>query len=340
MDVVPTDRTAVPTLSDEGNRLVDAMDGIWGSTRPNGPRCGLPRCAQPWQRGHPDGGSRPTGQTIRNAPSGWVCRCSPNRSSGKAVARFSNFSGEIIRDDGKRAPHGLALRLEGGVAGTMDLVLVDITRFPSANREDFVSLTQAFAHRGFARAHRLAWLMFTGRTSFTALRGMRQRPNTSYTQRVYFGLNTFNWRLDNGDNVALDPVRYLATPRPGGGRASLGGPSAHRLDDDLRARLARNGSVWFDIELEVGRTTGIRRLSKARLLSPMERWPRWLRRERRPLCSVELTKYVEYVKADDVGLRFDVMRLPEGVEPSDDEILRARAASYPTSYLRRRGLRR
>ena len=135
-------------------------------------------------------------------------------------------------------------------------------------------------------------------------------------------------------------MRYLATPRPGGGRASLGGPSAHGLDDDLRARLARNGSVWFDIELEVGRTTGIRRLSKARLLSPMERWPRWLRRERRPLCSVELTKYVEYVKADDVGLRFDVMRLPEGVEPSDDEILRARAASYPTSYLRRRGLRR
>ena len=41
VDVVPTDRTAVPTLSDEGNRLVDAMDGIWGSTRPNGPRCGL-----------------------------------------------------------------------------------------------------------------------------------------------------------------------------------------------------------------------------------------------------------------------------------------------------------
>ena len=329
-DVVPTDRTGVSTLLDEGNRLVDAMDGIWGSSRADGPRCGL--------RAAHTHGSLATGQwksTYGTATATHAQRLGvPLFASGKggrAVARFSNFSGEIVRDDRKRAPHGLAIRLEGGDGGTIDLVLVDIQRFPSATREDFVALTRAFADRGLPRVSALAWLVFTGRTSIAALRGMRQRSNVSYTQRTYFGLNTFHWRLDNRANAPLTPVRYVARPRNGGGRLSLGAVSVHGLDHDLRERLRTNGPVWFDIELEVARTTGIRRLSRARLLSPLERWPRH-RRERRPLFSLELTTYAG---TEDVGLRFDALRLPEGVEPSDDEILRARAAAYATSYLRR-----
>ena len=47
---------------------------------------------------------------------------------------------------------------------------------------------------------------------------------------------------------------------------------------------------------------------------------------------VELTTYCG---EQDPGHGFDALHLPTGVEPSDDEILRARAAAYPTSYLRR-----
>ncbi|MGH9269657.1 MAG: hypothetical protein ACRDZ2_00100, partial [Ilumatobacteraceae bacterium] len=255
VDVVPTDRTKVPILSDEGNRLVDAMDAMWGSTRPGGPRCGL-RAAHghgtlaegTWHSTYSDdsqAADRRLQVPLFAGPGG-----------GRAVARFSNFPGEVTRDDRRRSPHGLAIRLEGGDRGTMDVVLVDITRFPAGNREDFVSFTQAFAQHGLRRYVRLAALVLTGRSSIRALLGMLRRRGLSYGARTYHGLNTFFWQLEPDRDPA--PVRYVARPvREPGRRRSVTGRSASALDEELRRRLA-DGPVELDIVLVVGRSTGFR----------------------------------------------------------------------------------
>jgi catalase len=337
-DVVATDRTELPVLSDDGNRLVDAIDAIWGSTREHGPRCGLRAVHS--HGSVVQGTWRATGVDRLNKDVRSTVGLFTANRKGRVVARFSNFGGQRERDDARRGPHGLALRLEGegGDHESMDLVMVDIDRFPTATREDFVSFTRAFALRGFRRLHAMAWLILTGRTTVLAQWALINTRTTSYTVRTYQGLNTFYWqgvcRHDDHPptgcpNQGRVPVRYVARPVEQHRTPSRAGRSAQAfLDHDLRARLA-DGSVRFAIELEIGTTWKGRWFSKQRLHNSMSPWPQG----RRPtVCTVELTTYCG---EEDPGHGFDPLHVPPGVEPSDDEILRARAAAYPTSYLRR-----
>jgi len=337
-DVVAADRTAVPVLSDDGNRLVDSIDAIWGSTRPHGPRCGLR--AVHTHGSLAEGTWRASGvELINRYAMSDVGLFAANRG-GRVVARFSNFGGELQRDDRRRAPHGLALRLESDQARheSIDLVLVDIDRFPTATREDFVSFTQAFAQRGLRRLSRMAWLILTGRSSVLALWALINTKTSSYATRTYQGLNTFYWRTQcthegheatKCEHQHRDPVRYIATPLKAVRPARRVGRSAHvALDHELRARLA-DGGARFTIALEVGSSWRGRWYSSTRLNNAMVPWPK---RRTPAVCTVELTTYAGEQDPDN---GFDPLRLPTGIEPSDDEILRARAAAYPTSYLRR-----
>jgi catalase len=249
-------------------------------------------------------------------------------SRGQVIARFSNFKGEPARDDGNRTPHGLAVRLDGGATGTLDLVLVDIRRFPTATREDFVSMTRAFGTKGLARAWQVSRMIFGGRSSLIAFGGFvfGSRP-TSYVTRTYHGLNAFYWALEDAAPI---PVRYVATPVDDAGRRVPGAvPSRALLDNDLRARLAAQEPVRFDVHLVLGKSPRGRRLGRHRIDNALRRWPE---SNRRWLCQIELERY----RAEgDIPVRFDPLDLPHGITPSDDEILLARRAAYPASYLRR-----
>jgi catalase len=322
VDALSPDRTTVPMLSDDGNRLVDAIDGIWGSTRPGGPRCGL-------RAAHSHGSmAEGTWSTTyeRDGEEIGVTMFAP-AGNGRVVARFSNFSGEVDRDDGRRTPHGLAMRLEGGDRGTIDLVLVDIKRFPTASRDDFVSFSNYFRQRGLQQWVGVLRMIFSGRSSLLAVAGfLRPRPR-SYAVRTYHGLNAFYWQLRACDDEPV-PVRYIAEPRAVGRRTRPRGSRRRVLDADLRARLAED-PVTFEVSLVLGERPGGRRLPKARIDNALNLWPQ---SNRRPLCRITLDRYC----ADpDTAFGFDALNVPRGVAPSDDEILLARRAAYPASYLRR-----
>ena len=323
-DAISGDRTSVPEFQDQGNRLVDAIDTIWGSTRPGGPRYGL-------RSAHPHGSmAEGVWRSSNRDPNVDVELFEPD-SGGRATVRFSNFKGEPARDDGNRTPHGLAVRLEGGGAGTLDLVLVDIRRFPAATREDFVTLTRAFATKGLVRVWNVARMIFGGRSSLIAFGGFAfaSRP-TSYVTRTYHGLNAFYWALDKDENAEPIPVRYVATPVDAGARWDQAAvPSRSALDNDLRARLAAKQPVVFDVHLVLGQSRRGRRFGRHRIDNALRRWPQ---SNQRPLCRIKLERYIS---EDDIRVRFDPLDLPHGITPSDDEILLARRASYPASYLRR-----
>lgn len=342
VDAVTRDRTFVPFLYDEGDRLVDAHDAVWGSTREGGPRRGL-RAAHShgtvalgtWVL-HEDARRRPPDVPLFK-----------QQTFGQVVARFSNFSGELRRADDRRMAHGLALQLQAPGAAGFTMVMIDGSRFPVATREDFVDILHWFGSRGVDRAWQLFVLLFTGRTTVLALATMAPRRQIhSYAARTYHGLNGFYCRFDEGDQPRgravpdgsgrtevpvrwrVRPVRSPApTPVP---RATAAVPST-RLDTELQARLRGSGTVTFDVELVLGQGWRRRNLTDDRVRDPTRHW-RW-RSPTWKLCRITLDRYVT---SDDTDpLLFQPFDLPDGIRPSDDEILSARRTAYETSYLRR-----
>ncbi len=325
IDRVTPDRTFVPFLFDEGDRLVDTLDAVWGSTRPGGHRHGL--------RAAHSHGSVALGRWKRDAS----CDPAPEGvalfgdDGGSVVARFSNFSGEIDRDDQRRTVHGLALELGAPGKASFTMVLVDIRRFPVATREDFIAFTNLLGAVGFRKLLGFANLVFTGRTTLVAaLRTRPLRSAYSYAERTYHGLNAFHCRLD-GDEV---PMRYLVSPiaspmRPVIPPAAVAVPQT-RLDGELQARLRSGVPVSFQVRLVLGQRWNGKSLSADRVRDPTRSWGR---RRTRLLCTVTLDQYVRTDKTD--RLLFQPFNVPDGIRPSDDEILSARRTAYATSFMRR-----
>jgi hypothetical protein len=312
--------TPLEATSDDGEVLVDALDSLWGSTRLGGPRY-----SRRAVHNHGSGACGGFWPATTDTPADIALFAGGQPLA--AVARFSNFSGTIHRDDSLRAPHGMALKVGpsksvccalgaeddpvGGLAG-IDFVLVDIRRFPVSNRDDFYGFI-----RRYGRWVRFGLFWAMDRTRLNALKGMVpfRRP-ASYLTRRYHGLNTFHWNDE--------PVRYLAVPGRRR-RSPTTGDRRWRLDRDLRERL-RQGPVDFELRLVRGRG-----LPLGLQLDARRAWPRLMR-----YWSIGTLRLDTYIPPDEIDvLHFDPHRLPIGVEPSADEILMARRAAYPESQLRR-----
>ena len=342
VDRVTRDRTVVPFLFDDGNRLVDSIDAVWGSTRPNGPRQGL--------RAAHSHGSVVRGTWKVDPAGAGQAECLLGGSAGEVIARFSNFPGLVARADQRHTTHGLALTLtapppvageevdpccrwEGAAGFTM--VLVDIRRFPVETRDDFVTFAQLLGVRGWRKYPGFAWLIITGRTTLHALLGtFRFLRVYSYAERTYYGLNSFWWTPlpDGSDKI---PIRYLATPVKPGVAPTIPPPAVAvpqtRLDGELQARLGAKVPVEFKLEMVLGLNKHGASLSEDRVRDPTRRWPR-RHRKTQPLCTVTLDRYDPLPRDDLLFQPFDV---PERIRASDDEILSARRTAYATSFLRR-----
>jgi catalase len=341
VDAVTRDRTFVPFLFDEGDRLVDAHDAVWGSTREGGPREGL-RAAH--SHGTVVEGIWTRDDTCGPPPDMSLFR---HHETGPVVARFSNFSGEVMRADNRRMAHGLALQLQAPDAAGFTMVMIDGSRFPVATREDFVDILRWFGSRGLDRAKRLINLLFTGRTTILALATMAPpRQVHSYAECTYHGLNAFYCRFDETDQprgrAVADgsartevPVRYRVRPVPPADpvavpRYTAAVPST-RLDTELQARLRSGVPARFTVELVLGQGWRGWNLTDDRVRDPTKHW-RW-RSPTLKLCTITLDQYASSDNPD--GLLFQPFDVPDGIRPSDDEILSARRTAYETSYLRR-----
>jgi Catalase len=325
VDAIPRDRTLVPFSFDDGDRLVDTLDAVWGSTREGGPRYGL--------RAAHSHGSVAKGTWERDG----TCDTAPtdvplfDHDEGTVVARFSNFRGEKERDDARHMAHGLALELEAPGEASFAMVLVDIRRFPVATKEDFVVFTNCTRAGGLRKLTGLANLVVSGRTSIVALvRSAPWRRVNSYAERTYHGLNSFYCELDGKDV----PVRYRIAPvagRTGVIRPETVALPRTRLDSELQARLRSGSPVHFAVELVLGRRRNGTNLSDDRVRDPTKWWGG--RRETRRLCTVTLDQFVPTEERD--RFLFQPFDVPAGIRPSDDDILSARRTAYATSYLRR-----
>lgn len=246
----------------------------------------------------------------------------------QATFRFSNGSGNPHHPDWRPDPRGLAVKLYLPDGSRTDIVAVSSPRFPVKTPAGFIELVQAQA-AGPAAAWKLPRFLARHPEALPVLltAGPSLMPPASYATIPYHGLHAFKW-IDAGGAERF--VRYTLVP--GAGVERLKPWQARRRDADylqteIRDRVAA-GPIRFALELRIaepGDPTD----------DPSAAWP--AQRRVVPAGSFEITGLESDRETGGDVLVFDPSRVTEGIELSDDPVLRFRPQAYAESVKRRAG---
>ena len=233
-----------------------------------------------------------------------------------ATVRFSNASGNPHAKDRTRDARGMGTKFYLPDGTRTDIVAVTLPAFIVRTPEDFLELTRARAAHGLARAWKLLAFIVRHPESLRGLRAAaRMRPPSSYASCHYNALHAFRWVAADGRKRH---VRYRWVPEVAEGEPS----------DDLRQELAdrlREGPVRFTLEVDLA-------AAGARVDDPTSVW-----KPRRTITAgtLEITGFEEERDTGGDLLVFDPTRVTEGIELSDDPVLRFRPHAYDVSARRR-----
>ena len=252
--------------------------------------------------------------------------------SGKPLpvtARFSLAGGRPATPDTTRSPRGMALRYTLPNGSFHMMAMLNVPVFGAATPTTFLDSLKAGSPdpatgkpdpeklRAFAASHPDA------RNLADFLKA--NNPPVAYTATPYFGLHAF--RLVDGKGQGRW-VRWHFSPRDAAANlddAALAAAPANFLEPRLQERVAK-GSVKWDMIVtlaEAGDT----------LTDPSIPWPAGRKEVR--VGTLELDKVESQAGGSCDKINFDPMVMSDGVEPSDDPILRFRSAAYAVSFGKR-----
>jgi catalase len=266
--------------------------------------------------------------TFTPTPEAASLTCAPHFQGGPlhATFRFSNGSGNPEHPDFQPDPRGLAAKVYLEDGERTDIVCVSSPRFPTRTPEGFVELVAAQG-AGPLAAVKLP-LVFARHPE--ALRNLPAlaptlRPPASYAVIRYYGIHAFKWIDAHGGERW---VRYQLVPQaPHVGIAPWAarrlGPDY--LQDELRSRLA-TAPIVFTLNVQIAIPGDL-------IDDPSAAWPK-LRRVV-PVARYEITDLETDRETGGDVLVFDPTRVTEGIELSDDPVLRFRHAAYSESVSRR-----
>ena len=242
----------------------------------------------------------------------------------RVSVRFSNgFPDPTLVDAVENNPRGMAVKFYLPDGSTTDLVCQDWPVFPAGTPEDFRDLIAAQGE-GEAAAEK-----FLAEHPDVAAAGAKVaaesgQPPLSWATMAFNSMNAF--RLVNAEGAG-QYVRFRFFPEKGEHSLPVEereSASPHYLREGVAAELPIRYRVLAQLARDDDQTTDA---SKA--------WPD--DREWAELGGIEITgPDTERERGDDV-LVYDPMRLTDGIEPSDDPILRIRTHVYAESVRRRTG---
>jgi catalase len=243
-----------------------------------------------------------------------------------ATVRFSNGSGEPDAPDYGPEVRGMAVKFYLPDGDRTDISAQTVPRFPVRTPDAFINLIRASAP-GRARLLRLPVFLATHPEVLPALRANAPalKPPVSYATARYYAIHAFKW-IDSGGGERYVRYRWL----PALGEQSLSGDDARSrgrdyLQDDLRERLAA-GRISFTLELQVAGPGD-------KVDDPTAVWPD--ERERVNAGTLELTGLETGRETGGDVLVFDPNRVTDGIEASEDPILKFRSPAYSVSVERR-----
>ncbi len=239
------------------------------------------------------------------------------------LVRWSHGSGRPDAKDSMPFVRGMAVSFVLPDGTSTDLLGQTEPRFPVGTPEDFVKLLEVARDR----RQLLRFLATRPRTAIAVAaiaRARSSKPPASYAEATYYPIHSYRWISMAGGGTW---VRYRLEPQfqPGDrpdGRFS--GPD--RLRDEMAARLAK-GPVRFNLIAVVAGP-------KDKPHDPMAVW----RGSREFVAGwFEITTpEIDHEAEGDVVV-FDPTRVVDGIELSDDPILRYRPLAYAESIARRSG---
>jgi catalase len=250
----------------------------------------------------------------------------------RATVRFSNASGKPDAPDFAQDGRGMAVKIYLPDGEKTDIVAVTRPTFFVRTPEDFVELMEARRpdpETGQPDMERLGAFLGEHPESTAAIQAALQaKPPAGYAQQRYFAIHAFRWVAPDGSERC---VRYRWEPEAGVEELTED-EARERGPDYLREEIAERvgaGGAAFRLLVQLGEDGDPSD-------DPTAAWP-----EERELVEVgrlELTgPEPEREHGDDV-LVFDPTRVVDGIELSDDPILRFRPQAYSVSVERRSGI--
>jgi len=251
-------------------------------------------------------------------------------SAVPALFRFSNGSGNPKQPDGIPGVRGLAVKFTLPDGSTTDVSTQTARLFVSSTPDGFIDLLKAL-RPGPTMPLRMGKYFLTHPRMFGALPVLRDanRLPASYATVEYHGLHAFRWVAADGTDRF---VRYHL--HPVAGEEFLSGSAAKGKDADyllheLNHRLA-GGPVRFDFRVQIAGPND----------STVDPSAPWKSHETVTVGTLEITGLdTEREHGDDIVV-FDPMRVTDGIEPSDDPVLRFRTLAYSASVKLRTGVDR
>lgn len=249
-------------------------------------------------------------------------------STVPALIRFSNGSGNPKQRDGLPGVRGMAVKFTLPDGSTTDVSAQTARLFVSSTPDGFVDLLKAM-RPGLTTPLRMAKYFLTHPRLLGALPILREanKVPASYATIEYHGLHAFRWIGADG-NARF--VRYHWVPDATG--QAVQGRGFNGLDfltDELNARLA-DGPVRFDLRVQIAGPDD----------STVDPSAPWRSTQLVTAGTLEITGLdTEREHGGDIVV-FDPMRVTDGIEPSDDPVLRFRSLAYSASVKLRTGVDR
>jgi catalase len=240
----------------------------------------------------------------------------------RTTVRFSNGSGDPDVPDYAPDVRGLAVTFHLADGSRTDISAQTVPRFPFRDVDPFIEFVRV-SRPGPTAALRLPLFLARHPRSLGALRTnlATLKPPPSFAARRYHALHAFKWLdAEGGERY----VRYTWNPTvdvPGLGRGEAKARGRDYLSEELVRRLGE-GPVRFELEVQIAGPGDDPN-------DPSAVWPQ--ERERAVVGVLEVTAPTD----EGEDFVFDPTRVTDGVEPSDDPVLRFRPRAYAISHDRR-----
>jgi catalase len=244
-----------------------------------------------------------------------------------ALVRFSTGGGNPEAHDGERDGRGIAVKLFiGGDQETTDLLGISVPAFSSRTPEDFIEfvrLAKRDPHSGQPDLENLGpYLEAHPETMASVQNRFATQPPASWCEVAYNGIHAFRWIAPDGTERWVR-TRWMPDGGPTDGLSDEEAMSRDRdyLSAELRERLA-NGPAGFTLLARIaqdGDTT----------TDPTEAWPE--EREAVEVGRLEVREAIDDPETPSDIHVFDPTRVCDGIQLSDDPILRFRHDAYDVS---------
>ena len=237
------------------------------------------------------------------------------------LVRWSNGGGNASVPDRKPDVRGMAVKFKLTDGTSTDLLGQTSPRFPTNSPEEFVALTEAALKP-------LTFPLFVARhpAMLPALAaGARAKAigtPASFAEVTFYPIHAYAWLNANGDRTW---VRYIFRPEATSADRldqTFSGPD--QLGEEMAARLER-GPVTHQLWVQVAGAGH----------DPHSATSVWKGCRELLAGHVVVTEELPDPEADGSPTVFDPSRIVDGIELSDDPILRYRPAAYSESIARR-----